>query len=83
MADLTLLYGAIDKLDCAITAYACIMIELDDDPERHDDREVAAIKWLYEVLRDEDHNVRGFVKLVDEARNAGDSAPPPAKPAID
>jgi hypothetical protein len=83
MADLTLLYGAIDKLDCAITAYACIMMDLDDDPERSDDREVAAIKWLYAVLRDEAHNVRGFVELLDDARNARDSAPMPATPAND
>jgi hypothetical protein len=53
MADLTLIYGALDKLDCAIMAYGCVMTELDDDPERKDSREVATIKWLYEVLSDE------------------------------
>ena len=62
MADLiTSVYGALDKLDCAINAYGCVMMELDDDPERDDKREVDTIKWLYEVLRDEAHNVRGYL----------------------
>jgi hypothetical protein len=40
MADLiTSVYGALDKLDCAINAYGCVMMELDDDPERDDKRE--------------------------------------------
>ena len=40
---------------------ARVMMELDDDPERDDKREVDTIKWLYEVLRDEAHNVRGYL----------------------
>ena len=74
MADLTLLLGAIDKLDCAITAYGCVMMELDDDPERDDGREVAAIKWLYSMLRDEAHNVRGYLELLDKGLNNREAA---------
>ena len=68
-ADLTLLFGAIDKLDCAINAYGCVMMELDDNPERQESREVATIKWLYEILREEADNIRGHTKILDEALN--------------
>jgi hypothetical protein len=75
MADLiTSVYGALDKLDCAINAYGCVMMELDDDPERDDKREVDTIKWLYEVLRDEAHNVRGYLELLDKSLNRREAA---------
>lgn len=43
MTDLTLIYGAVDRVDCAITALSAVMMGLDDDPEREDRTEVAAI----------------------------------------
>jgi hypothetical protein len=75
--DLTLIFGAPDKLDCAVNAYGCVMMELDDNPQRQDNREVATIKWLYEVLRDEAHNVRGFVELLDQGLNGTRAAASP------
>ena len=51
MTDLTLLYGAIDRVDCAITALGSVMIERDDKPESEHWREVTAIRGLYEMLR--------------------------------
>jgi hypothetical protein len=47
---------------------ARVMMELDDDPERDDKREVDTIKWLYEVLRDEAHNVRGYLTVNRHAK---------------
>ena len=69
MTDLTLLYGAVDRVDCAITALGSVMMELDDDPKRDDHSEVAAIRWLYAVLREEAHNVRGYMELLDKGLN--------------
>ena len=66
--------STLDKLDCAINAYGCVMMELNDDPERDDKREVDTIKWLYEVLRDEAHNVRGYLKLLDKTLNPREAA---------
>jgi hypothetical protein len=45
------------------------MMELDDDPKRDDHSEVAAIRWLYAVLREEAHNVRGYMELLDKGLN--------------
>jgi hypothetical protein len=50
------------------------MMELDGNPQRQDNREVATIKWLYEVLRDEAHNVRGFVELLDQGLKGKETA---------
>lgn len=66
MIELSLIFGAIDRVDCAITALGSVAFELDDDPDREDHMEVASIRWLYSVLRDEAQNVRGYVKLLDE-----------------
>jgi hypothetical protein len=74
MTDLTLIYGAVDRVDCAITALGAVMMDLDDDPEREDRTEVAAIRWLYGVLRDEAHNVRGYMELLDKGLNGGQPA---------
>ena len=77
MTDLTLIYGAIDRVDCAITALGCLMMELDDGPEENDRSEVAAIRWLYGVMREEAQNVRGYVQLLDTGLNGGKPAPLP------
>jgi hypothetical protein len=74
MTDLTLIYGAIDRVDCAITALGGLMMDLDDSPEREERSEVAAIRWLYGVLRDEAHNVRGYMELLDKGLNGGQPA---------
>ena len=50
------------------------MMELNDDPERDDKREFDTINWLYEVLRDEAHNVRGYLKLLDKTLNPREAA---------
>ena len=42
--------------------------------ERDDKREVDTIKWLYEVLRDEAHNVRGYLELLDKSLNRREAA---------
>jgi hypothetical protein len=81
MPDLTLLYGAIDRVDCAITALGSVMMELGDDDDGRS--EVATIRWLYGVLRDEADNTRGCVKLLDEALKAREPAPPPTKSTED
>jgi hypothetical protein len=75
-ADLTLIFGAIDRMDCAINAYGCVMMELDDNHQRQDGREICTIKWLYEILRNEAHNVRGFVELPDQGLNDKETASP-------
>jgi hypothetical protein len=77
MTDLTLIYGAIDRVDCAITALGALMMDLDDDPEREDRSEIASIRWLYGVLREEAHNVRSYMQLLDQGLNSGKPAPPP------
>jgi hypothetical protein len=69
MTDLTYLYGAIDRVDCAITALGSVMMELDDDPKREDHMEVETIRWLYGVLREEAHNVRCYMELLDKGLN--------------
>jgi hypothetical protein len=61
-------------MDCAINAYGCVMMELDDNPQRQDSREIATIKWLYKILRDEAHNVRGFVELLDHGLKGNETA---------
>ena len=35
---------------------------------------MAAIRWLYGVLRDEAHNVRGYMELLDKGLNGGQPA---------
>lgn len=81
MPDLTLLFGAIKRLDCAITAFGCVMMELDDDPERRDAMEIAAIKWFFEAFREEADNIRGHTKILEELLNGkvwGPSSPKPS-----
>jgi hypothetical protein len=56
-----LILSGVNRLDCAITAFGSVMMELDDDPERGDASEVQAIRWLYEMLRNEAHNIRTCV----------------------
>jgi len=63
MPDLTLLYGAIDRVDCAITALGSVMMDLDAGGD--DSSEVATIRRLYGVLREEAENARGYVKILD------------------
>ena len=46
------------------------MMELNEDLKRSDAREVAKIKSLYQVLRDEADNVRGCVELLDQGLNS-------------
>ena len=83
MASLKSLLGAIDRLDGAITAFGCVMGELSNDPERDDFMEVAAIKWFFEVFRQEADDIRDHVKLLDEALKAREPAPPPTKSTED
>ena len=66
MASFKSLLGAIDRLDSAITAFGCVMGRLSKDPERDDFMEVAAIKWFFEVFRQEADDIRDHVKLLDE-----------------
>jgi hypothetical protein len=53
----------VNRLDCALTALGCVMMDLGDDPEQNDASEVQAVRWLYAVLRDEAHNIRQCVAL--------------------
>jgi hypothetical protein len=55
--------------------------ELDDDPERKDATEIAAIKWFFEAFREEAENIRGHTKLLDEVLN-GKVAGPSPKPGV-
>jgi hypothetical protein len=74
--DLSIVFGAIDRLDCGLTALGCVMKDLDDDPGNDDHSEVATIFWLYGVLRDETNNVRGLVKLLDQALEGQEEVQP-------
>jgi hypothetical protein len=81
--DLTVIHAAIDRLDCSLTAFGCLMMDLDDDPGRDDASTVKALHWLYDVLRDEAHNIRGFVEMlggvaVASTTEGADALPPPA-----
>lgn len=58
--------SGVNRLDAAITALGCVMTNLHDDPARDDHAEVCAIRWLYEMLRDEADNIRKAVKLAQE-----------------
>jgi hypothetical protein len=69
--------GAINRLDCAITAFGCVMMELDDDAERKDATEIAAIKWFSEAFREEAENIRGHTKLLNEVLNGKVAGPSP------
>jgi hypothetical protein len=51
----------VSRLDCTITTLGCVMLELDDDSDNDDAREVQAIRWLYEQLRSEAANIRDTV----------------------
>jgi hypothetical protein len=56
-----LILSGVTRLDCAITTLGCIMMDMDDDPESENVSETAAIRWLYEMLRDEAQNIRDCV----------------------
>jgi hypothetical protein len=58
-----LILSGVTRLDCAITTLGCIMMDLDDDPEGENVSEVAAIQWLYGVLREEAQNIRQSVSM--------------------
>ena len=67
----TLILSGVNRLDCALTALGCVMMDLGDDPEQEDASEVQAVRWLYDVLRDEAHNIRTLVAMAQ-----GQAGPP-------
>jgi hypothetical protein len=69
--DLTVLYGAVERVDCGVTALGSLMMELDEA-----EVEVQAIRWLYGVLREEVHNVRQAAELLDTTINGQPRAAP-------
>lgn len=73
--DPSLVLGAIDRLDCAITALGGVMMELDDGPDEEDLSEVQAVRWLYGMLREESHNVRTLVEKLQPQPANGREGP--------
>lgn len=64
-----LILSGVNRLDCALTAFGCVMMDLDDDQESEDSREVATIRWLYDVLREEADNIRACVRIAQDANS--------------
>jgi hypothetical protein len=58
-----LILSGVNRLDCVITAFGCVMMELDYEPDNNDANEVQAIRWLYEALRSEAANIRDLVGM--------------------
>ena len=58
-----LILMGVDRLDCAITTFGCVMMDLDDG----DESTVGAIKWLYGALREEALNIRNSVAIAQDA----------------
>jgi hypothetical protein len=65
-----LILSGVNRLDSAITALGCVMRDLDDGPESDTASEVEAIRWLYEMLRDEASNIRDCVRIAQN-QNSG------------
>jgi hypothetical protein len=65
----TLILSGVNRLDCALTTLGCIMMDLDDDPESGNASGVEAIRWLYEVLREEAHNIRHCVAMARDPQS--------------
>jgi hypothetical protein len=58
-----LILSGVSRLDCVITLFGSVMMELDYDPDNSDASEVQAIRWLYEALRSEAANIRDLVGM--------------------
>jgi hypothetical protein len=54
----------VNRLDCTITTFGCITADLDDGDESDNPDEVAALRWLYEMFREEAKNIRDCVAMV-------------------
>ena len=70
-----LILSGVGRLDNAITALGCVMMDLDYDPENGDATTAEAIRWLYEMLRNEAKNIRDCVAITQEPRNRAAKAP--------
>jgi hypothetical protein len=70
--DLSLLYGAIERTNCGVTTLGTLARDL---RETNDESAVAAIGWLFEVLRDEIQNLRETVELLDETLKGSEVQP--------
>jgi hypothetical protein len=48
--------------------FGCVKMDRDDDPNRDDPSEFAALHWLNDIPRDEARNVRNCVAVVSGKR---------------
>lgn len=62
-----LILSGVSRLDCAITTLGCITADLDDGDESDNPDEVAALRWLYEMFREEAKNIRDCVAMAARA----------------
>jgi hypothetical protein len=71
-AGLALLPGAVERMDCAVTTLGTLAADLNGSD---DEATIAAIRWLFGVLREEVQNVRETVELLDTALKGSEVQP--------
>jgi hypothetical protein len=77
-----LLLSGVNRLDCVITLFGSVMMELDDSPDNEDASEVQAIRWLYEALRSEAANIRDIVGMAQGQKSCVAKAPSVASESL-
>jgi hypothetical protein len=72
-----LILSGVNRLDGALTALGCVLLDLNDDPEDDNASGIAALRWLFEMLEDEARNIRDCVAMAQGGRGRGPAAEPP------